>query len=398
MKKKETWLKPRHKVVTALLRYPLGMYCKLRYNIKVESPRAETNRPCVVVFNHQTAFDQFFVSISFKQPIYYLSSEDLYSNGLTSALIRYLVAPIPIKKQTTDITAVKIAMRVAKEGGSIGIAPEGNRTYDGRPVYIKPAIAKLVRATRLPLVIYRIEGGFGVQPRWSDVLRRGKMHSYVARILEPEEIKAMTDEELLEVIVSGLNVCENNVSGTFQHKKLAEYVERVLYYCPKCGLSPFESHGDTVTCKTCGLTAKYLPTKELSGVPYHFLADWYQAQVDYVNALDLSPYMETPAFTDRASLSEVIVCKKKIPVAKDADIALYGDRIEISNEDMHLTLHYDDIGVATVLGKNKLNIYYKDKLYQLKGDARFNALKYMNLYYRYNNLKGDNANEQFLGL
>ena len=181
-------------------------------------------------------------------------------------------------------------------------------------------------------------------------------------------------------------------------KKLAEYLERVIYYCPKCGLSEFESHNDQITCKTCGLTATYHPNKTLSGVPYRFIADWYKAQTDFVNALDISPYMETPMYTDTANISEVIPCKKKVPLFKNAQLQLFGDRFEIHGDDSSLTLHFDDISVVTVLGKNKLNIYHKDKLYQFKSGKRFNALKYMNLYYHYNNLKEGNPNEQFLGL
>ena len=41
--------------------------------------------------------------------------------------------------------------------------------------------------------------------------------------------------------------------------------------------------------------------------------------------------------------------------------------------------------VAGILGKNKLNVYFGDKVYQLKGDEHFCALKYVNLYYRYKN-------------
>ena len=48
-----------------------------------------------------------------------------------------------------------------------------------------------------------------------------------------------------------------------------------------------------------------------------------------------------------------------------------------------------------MLGKNKLNIYHKDGLYQVKGDSRFNALKYMNFYFRYKNRGTDDT---FLGI
>ena len=46
----------------------------------------------------------------------------------------------------------------------------------------------------------------------------------------------------------------------------------------------------------------------------------------------------------------------------------------------------------------KLNIYYEDTILQLKGDKRFNAVKYVHLFHRYKNLKRGNDNEQFLGL
>ena len=51
-----------------------------------------------------------------------------------------------------------------------------------------------------------------------------------------------------------------------------------------------------------------------------------------------------------------------------------------------------------VLGRNKANIYIGDKVYQLKGDKRFNALKYVHIYYRYKNITKGNECEQFLGL
>ncbi len=403
-KKNETWLKPRHKVVTDLLRPVFGVYVRKKYDIDIPQFEGEGDRSYIVVFNHQTAYDQFFVSLAFKQPIYYLSSEDLFSNGLTSALIKYLVAPIPIKKQTTDVSAVKACLRVAKEGGTIGLSPEGNRTFHGRLVYIKPAIAKMIKVLKMPVAIFRIEDGFGVHPRWSDVVRKGGMRGYVSRVLEPEEVRAMSDEELLDLLKTELDTNEVRVTRQFTHKNLAERIERALYYCPHCGLTTFESHGDTFTCKQCGLTARYLPSKELQAVqddlPYRFLADWYDAQEDFVKGLDTTQYLDTPYYTEPVSLSEVIVYKKKLPLMKRACLRVYGDRLECEQDGRTTVLRYEDIGVVTVLGKNKLNLYHADKLYQISPlEPGFNGLKVMQLYYRHiNQIKEDNSHEQFLGL
>lgn len=401
-KKKQKWTKFRHKVVTVILRYTLGVYTKIRYNIRVDKFREQEKRPYLVLFNHQTAFDQFFVGLSFKGPMYYVASEDIFSNGFTSSLIKWLVAPIPIKKQTTDVRAVLNCMHVAREGGTIAIAPEGNRTFDGKQVHINPTVTQLAKKLAMPIVLYKIEGGYGVQPRWSDVVRRGKMHAFVSRVIQPEEFAGMTDEELLREIKEGLYVDEAKLDGEYRHKKLAEYLERAIYVCPKCGLTELRSEGDIIECKKCSMKVKYLPTKQLRGVgfdfPFEFVSDWYDYQCNLVNSLDLTEMTEEPIFTDEADVSEVIVYKNKIKLCENAKISLFGDRIEISGENFALITRFDEISTITVLGKNKLNVYHGGKIYQLKGSKRFNALKYVNLCYRYQNIQKGENDVKFLGL
>lgn len=171
---KKQWMRPRHRIVRNIVFIILAPYSYLKYGIKVDKFKEQGNRAYLILMNHQTPFDQFFVGISFKGPIYYLATEDIFSKGWISSLIRWLVAPIPIKKQTADISAIRNCIRVAKEGGTIALAPEGNRTYSGKTEYMSPAIASLAKKLKLPIALYRIEGGYGVQPRWSDVVRRGK--------------------------------------------------------------------------------------------------------------------------------------------------------------------------------------------------------------------------------
>jgi 1-acyl-sn-glycerol-3-phosphate acyltransferase len=351
-----------------------------------------------VLYNHQTAFDQFFVGMPFRQQLYYVASEDLFSKGFVSTLLRYLIAPIPIKKQATDLSAVMTCIRLAREGGSIAIAPEGNRTYSGKTEYMNPAIAPMARKMGLPIAFCRIEGGYGVHPRWSDVVRRGHMTCGVSRLLMPEEYKDMTDEQLCEVIRQELYVNEGQADACFYHKKRAEYLERAMYVCPYCGLSTFESHRDTITCKACGRAVRYLPTKELQGVgftfPFRFVTEWYDYQCDFINHLNPADHTEQPLYEDTVSFSEVIVYKKKQPLCKQARVALYGDRITVAD----MTFSFHEVSALAVLGKNKLNVYHDKRVYQFKGNKRFNALKYVNLYYRYRNVsKGDNDGK-FLGL
>ena len=196
MDRKKKWIRYRHRVVRNIAYAVLYPYSKWKYGIKVERFREQEDRGYLILLNHQTPFDQFFVGMAFRGAVYYLATEDIFSNGWISSLIRWLVAPIPIKKQTTDLAAVMNCIRIAREGGTIAIAPEGNRTYSGKTEYMSPTIASLARKMGLPIALYRIEGGYGVQPRWSDKVRKGKIRCYVSRVIQPEEYATMTNEEL----------------------------------------------------------------------------------------------------------------------------------------------------------------------------------------------------------
>lgn len=400
--KKKKWVRPRHRVVLALLRWPFYLVTKLRYRIRMEQFPNYDGRAYFILFNHQTAFDQFFVSLCFPKHIYFVSSEDLFSNGLLSRLIEWLVAPIPFRKSTSDITALKNCIRIAREGGSIGMAPEGNRTYSGTTEYIKPGVASMVKALKLPLALYRIEGGYGAHPRWSDDVRKGSMRGYFSRIVQPEEYENMSNEELFELIQTELYVDERSDGIEFYSRRNAEYLDRAMYICPYCGLSEFDSKGDIVSCKNCGRQIRYLPDKTLQGVdfafPYENVKDWYDAQCRFVRNLDMTGFLETPIYRDTLCYSENFYCKTKHILDKEAVLAIYGDRFVITTTKGDEIYPFSDVDDATVLGRNKLNLYVGKQILQFKGGKHFNALKYLNLYYHAKNAEKGDPYGEFLGL
>ena len=102
---------------------------------------------------------------------------------------------------------------------------------------------------------------------------------------------------------------------------------------------------------------------------------------------------------------EVVLYKHKKRIIKNALLSLYGNRIEVKGcagltREIDLTFEFDKIRAVSVLGRNKLNVYIDNMVWQFKGDKRFNALKYVHAYYRYNNMKKGEQNGKllFLGL
>ena len=400
-KKKQKWIRFRHRIVWNLAFLVLYPYTRIKYRVKIKRFKEKKKRKYLVLFNHQTALDQFIVGAGFKGPIYFVASEDLFSNGRVSRLLEWAIAPIPIKKQATDPRAVLNCMRVMKEGGTIALSPEGNRTFSGKTEYIKPAIVALVKSLKVPLVLYHIEGGYGVHPRWSDIIRRGKIRAYVHQVVEPETYLSMTDDELYALIVEALYVNEGCSDDLYKTKNLAEYIERAYYVCPDCGLTEYVSNGDTFTCQKCGKTVRYMQDKSLQAVngewPFRYTTDWYDYQSRFINELDVLQYTDQPLYTDVASISEVKLYDRKYRIDGAATIQLYGDRVMIETPTQTYVFPFEEVSTVSVLGKNKINIYHEGKIYQLKGDKRFNGVKYVQIFHRAKHiLKGEDS--EFLGL
>lgn len=402
MASQRKWIRFRHKVSHVILTLPIYAITKLRYKAVCDRFKEGKDREYTILYNHQTPFDQFFVGLSFRKVIYYVASEEVLTMGILSSIIRFLVAPIPIRKQTRDFTAVKTCINIAKEGGSICIAPEGNTTFSGKTTFIEPSIVPFVRKLHLPLVLYRIEGGYGAHPRWTDVTRQGKVHGYVSRVVETEDYDKMTDDELYKIITEGLYVdeCKSSFMPGVRYKsgKRAEHIERALYVCPDCGLSRLVSSKAEFKCTKCNKTYIYGEDKKITGAGFEsrfeYAGDWYQYQQDYINRLDVLQYKDEPLYRDICDLYEIVDRKRKVRVLKDADVVLYGDRMLIDGA----VYDFDGLPPLAVQGGIKLQINKDKRLFQLKGNKDFNAVKYLNIYYRYKNMTTGDGNGQFLGL
>ena len=131
--------------------------------------------------------------------------------------------------------------------------------------------------------------------------------------------------------------------------------------------------------------------------PFKFVLDWYNYQSDHVNKLDVTQFSQ-PLYEETASFCEVIPYKCKNIISKSAKLTLYGNKLSVTSDNGVREFDFDSVLAVTVLGKNKLNIYHDSKIYQFKGNKRFNALKYVNIFNRYKNISKGDSNNAFLGL
>ena len=254
-------------------------------------PAPPLEGPYLVLPNHANAYDQFFVGCSFpKRHMYFVVSEHAFRQKLVSFLMNTLFSPISRTKGGADASAVRSILRVLRRGASVCLFPEGNRSWDGRTAHLHPATGKLIKLAQVPVMTYRITGGYLTDPRWAHTLRKGPIRGGVVHVYTREEISGLTPEEITARIEADLAVDPEANSLPYPGARLAEGLEEALFLCPKCGKTgTLRSFGQNFSC-TCGLHAVYTETGKLKGnIPFSSVAAWDDWQAVRVRELAGSP-------------------------------------------------------------------------------------------------------------
>lgn len=194
--------------------------------------------PYIVMANHTTDYDPLFLVSCFPRHMYFLASEHVYRMGFLSKLIKRYASPIARQKGASDLAAVKSILGALKKGHNVAFFPEGSRSFNGESYPVTPAAAKLAIKANVPLITFRIRGGYLATPRWARTMRRGKTTGELVCVYTPEEMKALGPDELASRISKDLYVNayddQRREPVAFTGEALAEGLEETLYTCPKC--------------------------------------------------------------------------------------------------------------------------------------------------------------------
>lgn len=306
---------------------------KLKFNYS--SDFYDLEGPVIFLSNHVTDWDPIMISSSFKHQMYFVASEDILRHGFSSALIKFFFAPIGRQKGGSAAGTVKAMLRVLKEGHSVALFPEGNRSWDGKTGVFLPTIGKLVRTSGCSLVTFRLSGGYLSSPRWSGgSIRRGKMSGAIVNTYSPEQLRAMTPAQINSLIAEDLS--ENAYTRQreemipYKGKNLAEGLETYLFACPECGaMHKLAGNGNRFRCGACGAESEYSPEGFLrGGFRYDTIEEWGRWQEKLIASL-CETAGDKPVFSDDKVRLCAVTSGKRSRLLGEGTMTLYRDRLEL---------------------------------------------------------------------
>jgi len=341
----------------------------------------------LVLTNHNTNWDFFLFGLVLKPHMYFVASEHIFRQGLTSFIIKTLADPIPRRKgSSSDDTVRMIKERLAK-GQNVCMMAEGNRSFTGETGFISPNTAKLVKECGAGLITYRLHGGYFVNPRWSTELRRGPSSGEVVNEYTAEELGKLSVDEVYDIIRRDLYV-DAYADQALKPRRYkcahpAEHLETALYLCPECkSFSTLHSSGDRFFCSHCGMELKFNDygffEREGGEPPFRTVLDWDRWELGYMH--ELLPKMKSstePLFSDCGQRISRVTPGVGTELIAEGSLVMFSDRIELQHADGALVFPLERIEKISVRLVDTVNFTADGVYYEIKCSQPYSATKYM---------------------
>lgn len=265
-------------------RHSISLFLKNKYNLTLaESADPIPVGPFIMVSNHANFFDPWIVAHYSSLPVSIMMNEGGFNASAMTRWYLNSIGAFPKKKGSSDMQAMKISLKRLREGYPLLIFPEGQTTWDGETQPIFSGIEKLVKKSKLPLVMCNLEGHFLSRPWWNTGGdRKGKI-LVNRKVVSTEEIQAMKVSEIRDMMIHYIK--GNDISSdtaeevAFVGENVAEGLERLIWHCPSCKAED-ELHieGNGVRCTQCdagfGFNANMRITKATTESGVKNLHDW----------------------------------------------------------------------------------------------------------------------------
>jgi len=149
--------------------------------------------PFILVSNHISYADPAVMGVTcYTVPVTFMAKLELFDKSFFGKWVK-AAGCIPIARHSGGAKSLKDALKKLKEGGVLGIFPEGTRSLDGNLQKAEPGVGFLAAKSKVPIIPMYIFGTDKILPKGQKHLSPGEV---TAKVGKPVNIKG--NEEFIE--------------------------------------------------------------------------------------------------------------------------------------------------------------------------------------------------------
>ena len=111
----------------------------------------------ILCSNHVCMMDPLFIATSTRRYVRYISKKELFENRFLGWLFRHL-GMFPVARGGSDMNAMRTMISVLKEGGVLGIFPQGHRYKRDDNHTLESGAAIIALRARVPVIPIHVRG------------------------------------------------------------------------------------------------------------------------------------------------------------------------------------------------------------------------------------------------
>ncbi|HTY45828.1 MAG TPA: lysophospholipid acyltransferase family protein [Patescibacteria group bacterium] len=164
----------------------------------------------IIATNHASFLDPVAVGIAATRRLNFMARHTLFSNPVFGWIL-LRVGAFPVKRGSTDISAIKEAIRRVKNGGGLLLFPEGTRSQPGEQLNPRAGIGFLVEKLAVPVIPAFIDGTQKALPKGAKRIKREKVTITFGRPLALP--KTGSREDVAQAIMDSIRALGGPVSA-----------------------------------------------------------------------------------------------------------------------------------------------------------------------------------------
>jgi len=295
-----------------ILAYPL---VKLLFRLKIDrSGYSPPEGAFIAVSNHASFMDFLIVMLSlFPRRFNAVAAQKFFFYKPLHKLLP-IMGCIPKNLFDPDVRSIIGIKSVIKRGDRVLLFPEGRCECDGVYAGIHKSTGKLIKKLGVPVVSVSVDGAYKCMPFWRDGIRTGRVRIIISDLFTEEDLQSLSVDEINEALNRRLGRDDEpppqKPFRTFAARRLAEGLENIIYWCPKCGQEfTTETEGCKIRCTACDNTATIDRDMKLNPSPGSVVPkgvhEWYREQARY-EARQLSEEMDPVSVRVSVRLPSVV--------------------------------------------------------------------------------------------